>query len=139
MFIVYKTTNLTNNKFYLGVHGCTKKCAKACNYIGSGIVLKQAIKKYGKSNFIRETLMEFNTSDILNHILTALLRIMKQRSSKIHVIIIITTIILARKSIAIRPILTTLLAKLIIIYIRFKHKKSKQSIVTGKQIGRAHV
>lgn len=63
MFIVYKTTNLTNNKFYLGVHGCTKKCAKACNYIGSGIVLKQAIKKYGRENFIRETLMEFDTSE----------------------------------------------------------------------------
>lgn len=61
MHIVYKTTNLVNNKFYLGVHDTSRKNDKT--YLGSGIVLKQAIKKYGKSNFIRETLMEFNTSE----------------------------------------------------------------------------
>ena len=43
-----------------------------------------------------------------------------------HIIVIIATITMARKSIAISPILTTLLTKLIIIYIRFQHEKSMQ-------------
>lgn len=53
-YIVYKTTNQINNKFYIGVH---KKNGR--NYLGSGKLLKQAIKKYGRENFIRETLQEF--------------------------------------------------------------------------------
>lgn len=65
--IVYKTTNKINNKFYLGVHNCHATCkskySKDCKYLGSGFVLKKAIKKYGRLNFIRETLMEFDTSE----------------------------------------------------------------------------
>lgn len=58
-YIVYKTTNLVNSKFYIGVHriGSSRK-----NYLGSGLNLKKAIKKYGDHNFIRETLFEFPTS-----------------------------------------------------------------------------
>ena len=48
MFI-YKTINIINNKIYIGKYQGTKK-----NYLGSGIVLKKAIKKYGRDNFIRE-------------------------------------------------------------------------------------
>ncbi len=55
-FIVYKTTNLINNKFYVGVHKNNNR-----NYIGSGKLLKQAIKKYGRENFKRETLKEFSS------------------------------------------------------------------------------
>lgn len=43
---VYKTTNLINNKIYIGVHKSKRK-----KYLGSGKILKQAIKKYGKENF----------------------------------------------------------------------------------------
>lgn len=43
---IYLTINLINNKKYIGQHNGKKK-----NYIGSGIALKKAIKKYGKKNF----------------------------------------------------------------------------------------
>jgi group I intron endonuclease len=49
--IIYKTTNLINNRFYVGKDAKNDK-----NYLGSGKILRQAIKKYGKENFIKETL-----------------------------------------------------------------------------------
>lgn len=44
---IYKTTNLINNKVYIG------KSEKEFDgtYYGSGVILHKAIKKYGKSNF----------------------------------------------------------------------------------------
>lgn len=56
--LVYKTTNLVNGKFYIGVHSCN---CKSCSYLGSGFALKAAIRKYGKDNFKRETLKVFST------------------------------------------------------------------------------
>jgi hypothetical protein len=56
MYIVYKTTNLISGKIYVGVH-CVKKMNDA--YLGSGVQLKKAVKKYGRQNFARETLFEF--------------------------------------------------------------------------------
>lgn len=58
-FIVYKTTNLINKKFYLGAHDTQSQP----NYIGSGFTLKHAIEKYGRNNFVRETLAEFDTAE----------------------------------------------------------------------------
>lgn len=55
MYIVYKTTNLINNKFYFGVH----KQIKDDTYLGSGRALRKAIIKYGKNNFKRETVKIF--------------------------------------------------------------------------------
>lgn len=58
MFI-YKTTNKVNGKKYIGL--CTRDDK---NYLGSGKLIKEAIKKYGKKNFEREILEEcdnFNT------------------------------------------------------------------------------
>lgn len=49
--IIYKTTNLINGKFYVGKDEKNKP-----DYLGSGINLQRAIKKYGKENFIKETL-----------------------------------------------------------------------------------
>jgi len=46
---VYKTTNLINYKIYIGVHKSKRK-----NYLGSGKILKLAIKKYGRDNFKSE-------------------------------------------------------------------------------------
>lgn len=57
MYIVYKTTNLINNKFYFGVH----KQTRDDNYLGPGRALRRAIRKYGKSNFRRETIRTFLT------------------------------------------------------------------------------
>lgn len=58
MNIVYKTTNKINGKIYIGVH-----TRDDINYLGSGIKLRRAIAKYGKENFLRETLAEFDTPE----------------------------------------------------------------------------
>jgi hypothetical protein len=57
-YVVYKTINLKNHKFYIGVHLENYK-----EYLGSGLLIKQAIKKYGKLNFKRLTLFEFDTKE----------------------------------------------------------------------------
>lgn len=59
IYIVYKTTNLVNGKFYIGVH----KRNNRPDYIGSGTILKLAIEKYGKEKFVRETIKEFDSSE----------------------------------------------------------------------------
>ena len=41
---IYKTTHLTNNKIYVGKHEA--KVFEPNKYIGSGKILKLAIKKY---------------------------------------------------------------------------------------------
>lgn len=60
-YYVYKTTNIINNKFYIGVH--RSKDIENDIYIGSGRNLKSAVKKYGRENFIREILFEFDNSE----------------------------------------------------------------------------
>jgi group I intron endonuclease len=59
--IIYKTTNLINGKFYIG-----QDLHNNPNYYGSGKALKLAIEKYGKENFLKETLEECDTKDLLN-------------------------------------------------------------------------
>lgn len=54
-YFIYKTTNIENGKYYYGAH-TTKD--KNDGYLGSGIALKNAIKKYGKEKFYRE-IVEF--------------------------------------------------------------------------------
>jgi hypothetical protein len=49
--IIYKTTNLINDKFYIG-----KDTKNNPNYLGSGKYLHRAIKKYGIENFKKEIL-----------------------------------------------------------------------------------
>jgi hypothetical protein len=53
-FYFYKTTNLINGMFYYG-------SGSRPNYLGSGIRLTMAIKKYGKENFHIEKLRFFKT------------------------------------------------------------------------------
>lgn len=51
-YYVYLTTNLVNNKKYIGQH----YGEVTDSYIGSGSILKKAIEKYGKNNFKKEIL-----------------------------------------------------------------------------------
>lgn len=74
-YIVYQTTNLINNKIYIGVHK-TKDPNYFDGYLGCGVINTQpytyqyaktafqyAVKKYGPNNFVRHTLAIFNTED----------------------------------------------------------------------------
>ncbi len=60
MYIIYKTTNITSGKHYIGIHNEDAKYQNGF-YYGSGKALKAAIKRYGKENFTRETLFVYNT------------------------------------------------------------------------------
>lgn len=57
---VYKTTNLSNGKMYIGKHSTNKLDD---DYVGSGIALMRAVRKYGIDSFKKEILMQFSTSD----------------------------------------------------------------------------
>lgn len=68
MFI-YKITNKINNKSYIGqTVGCLKKrWSKHCSEKSKCIILKNAIKKYGKDNFIIEEIDGANFQSELNY------------------------------------------------------------------------
>jgi group I intron endonuclease len=57
---VYETSNLITNKKYIGY--CSKTPETSKSYLGSGSVLKTAIKKYGKENFQKIILKEFDNN-----------------------------------------------------------------------------
>ena len=59
--IIYKTTNMLNGKFYIG-----KDVKNKPSYLGSGVILNQAIKKYGKKNFTKEILETCTTFEELS-------------------------------------------------------------------------
>lgn len=48
---VYLTTNMINNKIYVGVHSTDNPND---SYIGSGVALKNAIEKHGRENFSKQ-------------------------------------------------------------------------------------
>lgn len=57
IYFIYITTNLLNSKQYVGYHS-TKNLDDG--YLGSGVALHLAIKKYGKENFKREIIKFLN-------------------------------------------------------------------------------
>jgi len=57
-YTIYKTINLINDKYYIGMH---RTLEPNDNYLGSGVALNKAIKKYGKDNFKKEVLFIFET------------------------------------------------------------------------------
>lgn len=58
--IIYKTTNLINGKIYIGKDVKNKK-----SYLGSGTILKKAIEKHGKENFLKEIIEYCKNNDEL--------------------------------------------------------------------------
>lgn len=62
-YTIYRTTNIVNGKTYIGKHQ-TKDVDDG--YLGSGIALEKAIKKYGKVSFKKEVLFVFDSEDEMN-------------------------------------------------------------------------
>lgn len=60
--IIYKITNQINGKYYIGRH--STKNINDC-YMGSGIGIKNAIKKYGLENFTKEIIAEAHSTSEL--------------------------------------------------------------------------
>lgn len=59
--IIYKITNIINNKIYIGQDRHNNP-----HYMGSGVAIVNAVKKYGKEHFIKEIIEQCETHDILN-------------------------------------------------------------------------
>lgn len=62
-YYMYKITNMINSKIYIGVHSVRILNIEDDTYMGSGIRIKAAIKKYGIENFNREILEIFENSE----------------------------------------------------------------------------
>jgi len=65
-YTIYKTTNLINNKIYIGKHIAYKDPND--RYFGSGDALKSAIKKYGKQSFKKEILYICESIELMDFI-----------------------------------------------------------------------
>jgi group I intron endonuclease len=59
---IYKTTNLINGRLYIG----QRKGTFTPEYLGSGTIIKMAIKQYGKENFRLEVLAFATTGQMLD-------------------------------------------------------------------------
>ncbi len=59
MFI-YKITNIVNGKIYIGqtIHSVTDRFRRHCNGHSKNMLIGKSIKKYGKENFVCETIYE---------------------------------------------------------------------------------
>lgn len=60
---IYQVTNLINGKTYVGKH--TTTCLDD-GYMGSGVLIRKAIEKYGLDNFKKKILFVFNSIDEMN-------------------------------------------------------------------------
>jgi hypothetical protein len=63
-YTIYQTTNKNNGKIYIGKHQTENPND---SYLGSGISLRNAIKKYGIENFEKIILFDFDTEQEMNN------------------------------------------------------------------------
>lgn len=78
--LIYKTTNLINGKIYVG----KQNSSYIHNYyLGSGKILNQAIRKYGKENFKKEILEICKTKEQLNEREKFWIKELKSKDNKI--------------------------------------------------------
>lgn len=61
-YYIYKITNKLNGKSYVGQHKVPKNKENFRRYMGKGIAIRLAIKKYGKDNF-EKTILEYIDDD----------------------------------------------------------------------------
>lgn len=62
-YYLYKITNNINDHFYYGIHSTNNLNDK---YMGSGKILQDAYKKYGKQNFTKEIIKFYNSLEELS-------------------------------------------------------------------------
>lgn len=65
---IYETTNKIDGKKYIGKCAYCRRKSVIKNYLGSGTLIKRAIKKYGKENFTRVILIEAESLEELNRL-----------------------------------------------------------------------
>ena len=68
-YIIYRIDNIKNGKYYVGQH---KTENPLDDYMGSGLLIENAIKKYNIDNFIKTTYFQFSQS---SHVFVFTLRI----------------------------------------------------------------
>ena len=62
MYYIYKIINKLNGKCYVGQHKVPKRKESFYRYMGNGIIIKQALKTYGKENF-EKVILEYIEDD----------------------------------------------------------------------------
>lgn len=61
-YFLYEVTNLINDKIYVGIHGTNNMND---GYLGSGVAISRAHKKYGKNNFSIKYLKFFDNENAM--------------------------------------------------------------------------
>lgn len=68
-YYIYKITNMVNGKCYIGQHKVPKQPESLRRYLGGGIAIRDAIKKYGKDAFKKE-IVEYIDDDEKHHMVS---------------------------------------------------------------------
>lgn len=77
---IYRTLNLVSGSIYVGQH----RGAFKPNYLGSGVILIQAIRKYGRQAFVVEFLKWARDPDHLNKLEIEYIRVHKEAGNKMY-------------------------------------------------------